>query len=238
MSIPYLYQEIEQIYAKTIGKGARTLTVTSSVTEEGTSSIVCALAQRARAVDFKVLVVDLNLHNPCVSNLVEQSADVSDPWDPDVQSLALTAQIKDGPNFPVIPVPDSADNQICLREQTMLKRMVDHWLQDYDLIIFDTSPLCLVNRRNVPPQLVATCCDGAIIVIQANKTNTSQLAEAMAILKSVNVNLLGTVINDHTNPPLGTELIRQCLKLKKWFPTVADWLAGHLSASKFFFARF
>jgi protein-tyrosine kinase len=224
MVIPYLYQEIEQIYAKTIGKGARTLTVTSSIVEEGTSSIVCALAQRAMAVNFKVLVVDLNLHNPCVSHMIN--------------SDSQTMVIENGPEIPVIPVPVSDDTQIRMREQKMLNEMIVNWLADYELIIFDTSPLCLVNRRNIPAQLVAACCDGAVLVVQSDKTQISQLTEAMAILQSVNVNLLGTVVNDYANPCLGVELVRQCCKLGRRFPKLADWLIERINGCPFLFARF
>lgn len=103
-------------------------------------------------------------------------------------------------------------------EQEMLNAMIVCWLKDNDLIIFDTSPLCLVNRRNIPAQLVAACCDGAILVVQSDKIQIRQLTEAMNILNSVNINLLGTMMKDYDNPCLGVELVRQCCKLGRHFP--------------------
>lgn len=230
MSIPYLYQEIEQLYSKTLGQGLRTLAVMASTKAEGTSSVAGALAQRAIAVGKKVLVVDLNLHNPHISNQL-QSQDIG---------ATIPQQLKPshGPEYSVMPVPQGDKGLLELREQAILAHNIEHWTADYDLVIFDTSPLCQVNRRNIPAQLVAGCCDGAILVIRSGKTEAAQLGQAMATLSSLNVNLLGTVINDYSNPSLGQELVRQCCKLAKTLPKTADWLIDKINTSKFLFARF
>jgi Mrp family chromosome partitioning ATPase len=238
MTIPFNYQEVEQIYAKTFGTGIRSLTVTSSQGNEGTTSIVCALAQRAMAVKLRVLVVDLNLYNPSVSRLLEQAGDSQDHWYPLANHTPQRVQIDDGPGFSVIPAPLGDKGPMRLREESLLSSLVECWLQDYDLVIFDTSPLCLVNRQNVPAQLVASCSDGAIIAVQTGKTDRTRLSDAVETLKSLNINLLGTVINDNKNPSLGAELVRQCCKLAKWLPRVADYLIGKINGSKFLFARF
>lgn len=231
MIIPYQYQEIEQLYSKTVGKGVRTIAVLSSIAEEGTSSVVCALAQRATAVNKKVLVVDLNLHNPFVSAQIEQP-------NTEQPNLPQTIQPTSGPSLNVLPVPIDDKNQMKMREQNMFSTMTEQWLEQYDLIIFDTSPLCQVNRKNIPPQIVASCSDAAVLVVRSGKTQQRQLSEAMTILNSLNVNLLGTVVNDYTNPSLGIELVRQCCKMGKMFPRFADWLIGKINTSPFLFARF
>jgi Mrp family chromosome partitioning ATPase len=231
MTIPYQYQEIEQLYSKTVGKGLRTLAVLSSTNEEGCSSVACALAQRAMAVNKKVLLVDLNLHNPYMSNQISAVDNLT-------HNKPQRVQLDQGPAFSVMPVPLENSTQLELREHAMLHSMVGQWLEGNDLVIFDTSPLSKVNRHNIPPQLVAQCCDGAILVVQSGKTQQNQLASAMAMLAPLNINLVGTVVNDYTNPSLGVELIRQCCKLAKYMPKLSDWLIAKINASKFLFARF
>ncbi|MFT4925745.1 MAG: protein-tyrosine kinase [Phenylobacterium sp.] len=282
MTFPYLYQEIDRIYAKTIGRGVRTLSVTSSVPEEGTTSVVCALAQRATAVNLKVLIVDLNLHNPFVSGMIDthnqraltaksasaagqnddtvinhddglsgehsliqrdnhqDSAEAQAPagWNNAIDFQSQAIDIEGGPGINIIPIPSDDNNQVRFREHAMLNQMINYWLEHHDCIIFDTSPLCLVNQKNIPAQHIATCCDAAVLVVKSGKTQTHQLKEAMEILHTVEVNLAGTVMNDLSNPLLGVELIRQCQKLKAKMPRVSQWLVNKIKKRSFLFAEF
>lgn len=265
MALPYLYQEVDRIYAKTIGRGVRSLCITSSIPAEGTTSVVCALAQRAKAVNLNVLIVDLNLHNPFVTNMIdpcllinEQSQNnqslltdselvVNDKqqkdappedWDTAISHLSHQVNIADGPEVNIIPNPCDKDNSVKFREHANLNRMIAYWQQAHDCIIFDTSPLCLVNQKNIPAQHVATCCDAAVLVVKSGKTQVHQIKEAMDILHTVEVNLVGTVMNDFENPLLGVELIRQCQKLSKRMPRVSNWLTQKIKRNGFLFADF
>lgn len=280
MGIPYLYQEIDRIYAKTLGRGIRSLCVTSSMPNEGTTSVVCALAQRARAVNLNVLVVDMNLYNPVVSRMISadspaidntlllsnQAAYLTDnsdtaildndtgdiaqsdnnvssmikpkDWDNAMDYHARQVSIRNGPTLPVIPIPKDEKNPVKFREHTMLNRMIEQWLVHYDCVIFDTSPLCLINQKNIPAQHVATCCDAAVVVVKSGQTQTHQLKEAMEILQTVEVNLAGTVVNDYENPLLGVELLRQCDKLGKRLPRLSNWLSNKIKSKGFLFGEY
>lgn len=250
MSQPFLYQEIDRIYAKTIGTGARSLCVTSSRPGEGTTSVVYALAQRASAVNLKVLIVDLNLHNPFVSNAVEPTPDehqltiqmpslVPPPdWDTAIGHQATMLPVKQGAQIGVIPKPSTDNAVVKFREHTRIQQMLQYWQQDYDCVIFDTSPLCLVNQKNIPPQHVASCCDQTLVVVKSGKTLSHQLKEAISILNTVPVNFAGTVINDYENPTLGAELVRQCSKLQQRLPRLSNALINKIRRSRFLFADF
>lgn len=262
MGLPYLYQEVDRIYAKTIGRGVKSLCVTSSVPGEGTTSVVCALAQRATAVNLDVLIIDLNLHNPFVSNMIDPnelmqsqhlqsqeqgflpheqgvSGHLPPPdWDAGISHISHEVTIANGPGVKVIPRPFEGHNPVRFREHTMLNRMISFWLEKHDCVIFDTSPLCLVNQKNIPAQHVATCCDAAVMVIKSGKTQVHQLKDAIEILHTVDVNLAGTIMNDFDNPLLGVELIRQCEKLGKRFPKTSQWLINRIKKSSFLFADF
>ena len=249
--LPYLYQEVDRIYAKTIGRGVKSLCVTSAIPGEGTTSVVCALAQRATAVNLDVLIVDLNLHNPFVSNMIDpdilqqsqmqrnsellthdQTSQGHLPppdWDRGISHVSHEISIADGPGVKVIPRPFEDHNPVKFREHTMLNRMISFWLEKHDCVIFDTSPLCLVNQKNIPAQHVATCCDAAIMVVKSGKTQVHQLKDAIEILHTVDVNLVGTVMNEFENPLLGVELIRQCEKLGSKFPRLSNWLTKPLA---------
>ena len=204
----------------------------------------------------KQLIVDLNLHNPFVSNMVDPQLNQRllgsqdnvnddgelmlppDDWDHGMNHLSHEVAIAGGPGVRVIPRPLEDTNPVRFREHTMLNRMISYWLEQHDCIIFDTSPLCLVNQKNIPAQHVATCCDAALIVVKSGKTQVHQLKDAMEILHTVDVNLVGTVMNDFDNPLLGVELIRQCQKMGHRLPRLSNWLTRKIKKSSFLFADF
>jgi hypothetical protein len=60
----------------------------------------------------------------------------------------------------------------------------------------------------------------------------------MEVLNTVDVNLVGTIMNDFDNPLLGVELIRQCQKLGQKMPRLARMLTRKIKKSAFLFADF
>lgn len=260
MSIPFSYQELEQIYAKSIGKGARSIAVTSSKPQEGTSSVVCSLAQRAKAVGYKVLVVDLNLNHPSVTSMLDQVKQqainsVGDYWVDGQEQLQEPLCLTDGLGLSVIPAPIEPDDAQCdiddtacqqkqnmqqmrIREQSHLSALISLWHQQHDIIIFDTSPLCLVNKNNIPAQTVASCCDGTLLIVQTGTTKANDLFDAMTTLRSQKINLLGTVVNENKTPLLGQELARQCEKFKHLLPKLAASLQRFVSNNPFLQRQF
>lgn len=260
MSIPFSYQELEQIYAKSIGNGARSIAVTSSKPQEGTSSVVCSLAERAKAVGYKVLVVDLNLNHPSVTSMLslakQQTVNsVDDYWTSGSQQNQEPLCLTDGLGLSVIPAPVEPTNQQCakddyacqqkhhmqqlrIREQSHLSSLISLWHQRHDVIIFDTSPLCLVNKNNIPAQTVASCCDGTLLIVQTGTTKANDLFDAMTTLRSQNINLLGTVVNENKTPLLGHELARQCQKLEHLLPSLAAGLQKFVSSNPFLQRQF
>ena len=253
MNMPFYYQELEQVYSSTIGKGLRTLTVTSCISGQGTSSMVCALAQRAKSVGYKVLVVDLNLHNPdltrmLIDNNPMPNHDIHQYWDPQQQRSPQTMVLSDGHGLAVIPAPIKPDltdplqtettSGMYYREENRLKALIDVWLGHHDILLFDTSPLCLVNKHNIPAQMVATCCEGTLLMVQSGTTQSSELVDAMAILNTRNINLIGVVVNDYKNPLLADELLRQCHKLNNHMPKLAHFLINKISTNRFLHRQF
>jgi len=251
MDIPFNYQELEQIYANSIGQGVRTLAVTSSVPQEGTSSIVCALAQRAKAVGQSVLVVDLNLNHPTVTEMLNHDStqtlcNTQSYWQPDQAEHTETLILSDEMGLCVIPAPTfDPDNEssskhfaIYLREQSHLKALIAQWQQEFDVIIFDTSPLCLINRHNIPAQMVASCCDGTLLVVQTGKTQLNELQDAISTLTAKEANLLGCVVNEYKTPLLAVEICRQCDRWQSHWPKLFNYIRQYASNSRFLNRQF
>ena len=224
--LPIGYMELESIYARTVGEGMRTLAVTSSVSGEGVTTVAEALAKRVEAAGNRALLVELNLFRPELTRRFGVARQNWLPMDSEHKDSAIRV---DG--FSLLSAPSSPDAALRFREHAALQTAIERWLSDYDVVVFDTSPLNAVNQGNIPAELVCTACDGSLMVVQAGCTSESSVREAAQRLRDAGANLLGSVVNDRFNPTLPSELIRETFKVNRYFPRFSAWVRSRIRAS-------
>ncbi|KIP75821.1 chromosome partitioning protein ParA [Vibrio harveyi] len=206
MTIPATHAEIEQIYLQAELKGHRSLCIVACQSEDGVTSVASALAERLILAGHNTLYVDLNLFKPAY-NTVHQF--------PEQDGIGqLIAREEDHQTLVGLTAPSMASTQLAYRDPTMLKKIIETWLDQYDRVVIDTSPLLSLNRNNIPAQVVAGVCDASILVASYGSTTTTQINQAKKLLENSNANLLGAVLNMKHNAGLKDELIRQVKKLR------------------------
>jgi len=237
MNIPYQNMEIEQIYTQLLSEPHTSIAICSAEEGEGVTSLALALAQRNLLAGHSTLVVDLNLYHPAIKSLLNiSSAQITD-HQPD--SVALFSQKKENnnttsltepqlvfsPESPVvlngIIAPTKREHIMKLRQPGILEVHINQWLEEYDTVIIDTSPLNRLNSQNIPAERVAAACDGAILMVLAGKTSEASITTALTKLNNANAQLLGSVFNDRDNPKLKDELLREAQRLDPIF----SWLS-------------
>ena len=77
------------------------------------------------------------------------------------------------------------------------QRLLEDLKSRFDYIILDSPPSLVMTDALV----ISTQVDGVLIVIDAHKTPKNQLKESVEMLREVNANLLGVVINRLTSQP-------------------------------------
>ena len=226
MSIPYHNMEIEQIYSQILSETGCSIAVCSANADEGVTSIALALAQRNLLAGRSTLLVDLNLYRPAMKNLLDiavipspSSIGTAIKTSIGIDSdMLLPAQLITADNNSIaltgITAPSQRQHIMKLRQPGTLEHYLSDWLQQYDNVIIDTSPLNKINARNIPPERVAAACDGAILVVLAGHTTEAMLTAAVSKLHTTNAKLLGCVFNDRDNPSLKNELIREAERLE------------------------
>ncbi|YCO05183.1 AAA family ATPase [Vibrio sp. VNB-15] len=206
MTIPATHAEIEQIYLQSELKGHKSLCVLACQSEDGVTSVASALAERLILAGHNTLYVDLNLFKPAYDTVHQFS---------DSEGIGqLIAREEDHQTLVGLTVPSLASTQLAYRDPTMLKKAVEAWLEQYDRVVIDTSPLLSLNRNNIPAQVVAGVCDASILVASYGSTTTTQIDQARKLLETSDANLLGAVLNMKHNPGLKDELTRQVKKLR------------------------
>ncbi len=219
MQIPDDYIELERIYAATLARDVRSLAVVSTCPCEGVSTVIKALARRNLIAGHSTLLVDLNLHSPNLGTLFNlealpaRTAQLSSP-----HSLALS---EIDTKLALVTGPADRRSIVTLREPGSLEKHIENWLNDYDSVLIDTSPISLNNSGNLPGERAAGACDGAILTVLAGQTTETAITNTVDKLKLANALLLGCVINDQFNPTLKSELLREVKRIDRFLPKLA-----------------
>ncbi len=185
-----------QILQKTEGQGINCLMVTSALDGEGKSTLAANLAiSIAKEVHRTVLLVDADLRRPSLHGLfgLKPKAGL-------IHYLLDNVPIKDllirtgVEKLTFLPaggsLPNSTEILRSPRMQELIREVKARYHDRY--VIFDTSPLL----PTADPMVLSQFMDGVILVVRAERTARSHLAEAMGLLKERNV--MGVVMNGHS----------------------------------------
>ena len=230
IKLPVSYLEIEEIYNDSIGKGMRSVAVTAANPEEGTSTLAYALAQRSEVDGKQTLLVEVNMLHPELGDL---SGHAHTDWFPDPDSADACVMGSEEGNLDILPAPCSTD-ALVFRSIAKMSKLMQHWLEKYDVVIFDTSPVNARNRNNIPAESICAMADGAILMVMAGVTRQTQFRTALDRLMHSNVTLVGIVFNDFRNPRLADEICRETRRLDRWFPNAMAKIRSKIKKSSFF----
>lgn len=214
MELPIQYQELETVYANTLGNGLRSLAICAAEPGEGVSTLAYALARRSEAGGRRTLLVELNLFRPRLAALLGAGAS---PW---AQPGEMTHPLEAAPGsrLAVLPAPPASEALLALRERANISLHLESWLRQFEAVVVDTSPVNAVNRGNVPADIVCGCCEGTVMVVLAGRTRAASVSQARDRLAGSGARLVGTVFNDQFNPCLAQELCRETARFDGRWP--------------------
>lgn len=170
----------------------RSLMITSALAGEGKSTSTLGLAVSAARMHQRVLVIDANLRNPCLHSILELSND----WGLSLLLLEETnSSVLDyvQPVHPAIdvltagPIPDDT---VKLLSSGRMREVLEIFTESYDLVLIDASSIL----DTVDARILASLCDGIIMVGRIGKIKQSELIQATEILN--NLNLVGIMANE------------------------------------------
>ncbi|MCQ1059920.1 hypothetical protein ACQKPX_22380 [Photobacterium sp. DNB23_23_1] len=206
---PWLSGEYDQLFHQIHQRNARVITLAGASSQCGTSTHCNWLARRC-AEDHKVLLVDLDLagsgqgysSRPWCSNGEGESEAI----------LQLTEQLD------LLPRPSKEQTILELRQPNTFQQALERWKQDYHYILCDVGTMTNTNWRNLPINALSHASDATILCLAAAQTTESELLTCVSKLEQNGITLLGTLINDKTNPSLAEEIIRVLNGKARWIP--------------------
>lgn len=229
IKLPINYIEVEMVYVNTIGRGMRSVAVAATNPGEGCSTLAYALSKRAEADGKHTLLVEVNLLHP---ELGDMSGHLHTNWLPNPNSADACIMHDDEAKIDILPAPCDTD-ALMFRNLTNMNKLMEHWLEQYDVVVFDTSPIRAINRNNIPAESICSMVDGTVIVVMAGITRQTDLQDAVEKLRHHEVTLVGFVYNDLYNPRLADELVRETRRLDKWLPKLMERTRKYVRASSF-----
>lgn len=194
--VPVSYKEAYRSLALKIErtKGLKTLMVTSSLPNEGKSTVSSNLAIRLAQKGKKVVLVDFDLRNPSLyaTFRIENTKDhIGNYLDGNAILEDIICQSEQNDNLDLIIGFKNYNNSIEMLNREITKELISKLEEMYDYVILDVPPLLIMQDT----LNVAKYADSTLLVIRQDYAKVYEIAEAIDELYAVNRNILGCVLN-------------------------------------------
>lgn len=198
--LPYAVEEAMnrlRINIKFCGKNTKKILLTSSVPNEGKSTISVYLWKMMAEAGFKSVLVDCDLRKSEIRTRFQMTGQTDQEIKGLDYYLSGLAEYEDVvcdtnvPNGHIVPCTNLLENPSALLEDDRFRELLDRLAEEYRYVIIDTPPLDSVADG----ALIASMCDGAVLVVRSGSTSKSLIRRSFQQLEQVNCKLLGTILN-------------------------------------------
>lgn len=169
----------------------KVIVVTSSEPGEGKSTTAGNLALSIAQGDKKVALVDCDLRKPSIHKKfgLSNTAGLSDVIVGKEDISIVGHRYND--NLTVLTSGKIPPNPSEMLASKSMKALIDALKSVFDCVILDTPPVQAVTDA----QILSTRADGTLLVVRAEKTKKEAVLNSVNLLRKVNANIIGTVLN-------------------------------------------
>lgn len=176
------------------GAEIKTISITSCFPNEGKSSVSRNLAINSAKAGKKVLLIDADMRKSITMGTVTAEGEVfglSHLLSGQAELDDVIYSSRNNENLYVIFTGSFPPNPSELLSGERFNKLIQEARKCFDYVIVDTPPLGAV----IDAAVISSVCDGAIIVIRANKTSYKDVKAVKTQLEKANCKILGTVLN-------------------------------------------
>ncbi len=171
---------------------AKTLLITSSVSQEGKTTVSANVAVSFAVAGRRTLLVDTDMRKPRVHKLfgLENKEGISTYLlgEKPIEELIRTNVYRGLDLLLCGPIPP---NPAELMESKRFRDMIERLRGIYDVIVFDSPPIIAVSDAAI----LATLTDGVVVVVKVAQVSRDILKRSIAQLAKANAVVLGAVVN-------------------------------------------
>jgi polysaccharide biosynthesis transport protein len=174
----------------------RSLVVSSSLPDEGKTTIAIQLAQAAAAMGQRVLLVNADLRKPNLQSLVnphdrnEVMYGLTDIIAGNSQLMDTIQLLPGEENLYILLSGSIALDPTSILSSQKMKDLMKTCERNFDLVIYDTVPLNFADSLLLIPQT-----DGLLMVTSLGKIDREVLRSSLRTLEVSRVTVLGLVVN-------------------------------------------
>ena len=169
----------------------RVIAVTSSVPEEGKTTVAINLASTLAEAGFSVCLVDADLRRPTVAKVLGLVSPVG-LTSVLIQQIALNDALQHaGSTLYVLASGPTPPNPSEVLASSYVRDVIRSLLESVDYVIIDTAPLLPVADGSE----VAALADGTLLVARHGVTTDTNVHRAVQSLRRVDAKLIGVVLN-------------------------------------------
>jgi len=172
-------------------KPLKSIVISSSVPQEGKSTISANLAAAMAQLGQRILLVDADLHRPIQHQIWSLPNDVG-------LSNTLAEQLEPSqairtvsPNLDVLSSGIVPPNSIALLDSQRMARLLETFSSKYDFVIIDTPPLTLETDALI----LGKMADGIVLVARPEWVDVGSVMLAKGVLTQSGQTVLGLVVN-------------------------------------------
>lgn len=175
-----------------LGSNHKVIVVTSANPKEGKSTVAANMALALAQDDKKVILIDCDLRKPTI----DKRFNISNETGLTELVIAKESEITFGYNYnenlTILTSGKIPPNPTEILSSNYMLRLINSLRNIFDYIILDAPSVELVTDA----QILAAKFDGTILVVKAETTKKSSVHNAINILRRVNANIIGIVLNE------------------------------------------
>ncbi len=194
------------------GDTIKTVLITSTGENEGKSTVSAELVKSLADLGKRTLLIDADMRKSVMLKSSQRNQEMFGLSEA-LSGIVTAEDVVYGtqnPNFDVIFAGHFPPNPVELLESVRFKELLEYFKSIYDYIIIDTPPLGMV----IDAAVVASICDGAIIVFAERRTSRKAALDTKLQLEKSGCRILGGVVNEAD--PHNTKYYKRYYKYRRY----------------------
>jgi capsular exopolysaccharide synthesis family protein len=171
----------------------KSILVTSSLAGEGKTLTTINMAQMFARSGARTLLIDCDIRRPMIHKILNIA---QEPGLINVlikkADLSQTIQKSDDPNLSILTCGALPPNPSEILNSNRMKEFLELVKTDYDMVIFDTTPIIPVTDAII----LGSKIDGVCLVIKSGATSRDVVTRAKKILEKSGIKIIGIILNN------------------------------------------
>ncbi len=178
------------------GDNIKSVLFTSTMTNEGKSTITIEIAKSFAELNKKVVLVDTDLRKSIlkmklVSGKMKYGLTHYLSGQCEVNDIIYHNTAKGFENLYIVPTGPVTKAPTELLSTEKMTSLLENLKREYDLLIIDTAPIGVVTDAAI----IAPCVDGAVFIIESGKVDYKMAQKAIEKFKMSGCKVLGVALN-------------------------------------------